>query len=108
MAYYLVQARYTSSAWEAMLKNPQDRGEAIRPIVEKLGGKIHGFWYALGDYDALAIVQMPDNASAAAFSLSAAASGGVSSFKTTALMTTEEGMQAMRKADQVEYHPPTA
>ena len=106
MAYYLVQVAYTCEAWAKMVRNPENRADAIKPVIEKLGGTMQGLWLAFGEYDALAIVQMPDNASAAAFSLAAAAGGAVKSFKTTPLMTVEEGMEAMRKAGDVGYRAP--
>ena len=40
MSHYLFQAAYTSDAWAAMVKNTQDRIEAIRPVVEGLGGTL--------------------------------------------------------------------
>jgi uncharacterized protein with GYD domain len=106
MAYYMLQAAYTPEAWGAMVKNPQNRMEAIRPTVEKLGGKIEGAWLAFGEYDVVLICQMPNNVSAAAFSMVGAAGGAVRAVKTTPLMTTEEAMEAMRKAGGVSYRPP--
>ena len=51
---------------------------------------------------------MPNNVSAAAFSIAAAAGGAVSAIRTTPLMTTKEGMDAMKKAAASSYKPPTA
>ncbi len=42
MPQYLLQAAYTPEAWAAMVKSPQNRLEAVRPVIEKLGGKIDG------------------------------------------------------------------
>ena len=106
MAYYLIQAAYTPESWAAMVKNPQNRAEVIQPAIEKLGGSIKGLWLAFGEYDAIAIVDMPDNVSAAAFALAASAGGGVKALKTTPLMTVEEGIQAMGKAGDIGYRPP--
>ena len=106
MARFMIQAAYTQQAWEAMVRNPRNRTEALRPVIEKLGGRIEGFWYVLGEHDAVAIVEMPDNASAAAFSIAAAAAGAVKSFKTTPLMTAEEGVLAMKRAGEIPYLPP--
>jgi hypothetical protein len=39
MPHYLLQAAYTPQAWEALVRNPHNRFEAIRPAIEKLGGK---------------------------------------------------------------------
>ncbi len=70
-------------------------------------GSIKGLRLAFGEYDAIGIVEMPDNASAAAFSLAAAAGGGVKAFKTTPLMTVEEGIEAMTKAGSCGYESPS-
>lgn len=106
MAYYLLQAAYTAEAWANMTRNPQDREQAIRPVVERLGGRIQGFWWSFGEYDAILIAQMPDNVSAAAFSIAASASGALKATKTTPLISIEEGVQAMRKAAEAGYSPP--
>ena len=106
MAKYLFQAAYTSEALAAQLQNPQNRVEAIRPVIEGLGGRIESAYFAFGDYDVVGIVDMPDNVSMAAFSLAAAAGGAAKAVKTTPLMTIEEGIEAMRKAGGTGYRPP--
>jgi uncharacterized protein with GYD domain len=106
MAYYLIQAAYTADAWAALVKKPQNRVEAIRPAVEKLGGRIEGAWFCFGDYDIVLVCQMPDNLGAAAFSVSAAAGGALRALKTTPLLTTEEGLEVMKKAGGAGYRPP--
>src|SRR3972149_6889048 len=98
MAYYLVQAAYTPEACAAMVKSPQDRFEAVRPVVERLGGKLLSMYMAFGEYDIVGVAEMPDNVSAAAFSLAVSAGGAVRTVKTTPLMTMQEGVEAFRKA----------
>lgn len=107
MPYYLIQAAYTAEAWATMVKTPQNRIEAVRPVVEKLGGRIEGGWLAFGEYDIVAICHMPNNLNAAAFSMAAAAGGAVKAIKTTPLMTPEEGIEAAKKAAKAGYHPPS-
>jgi uncharacterized protein with GYD domain len=107
MPYYMVQAAYSTEAWSGLVKNPQNRLEAVRPVVEKLGGKIEGGWLAFGEYDIVLICQMPNNVSATAFSMAASAGGAVKAVKTTPLMSIDEGMEAMRKASGVGYRPPS-
>jgi uncharacterized protein with GYD domain len=106
MAAYLVQVAYTPEAWATMMKNPQNRQEAIAPVVERLGGRLEALWLAFGEYDTVAIVQMPDNVSAAAFGIAASGGGAVKAFKTTPLMSPQEGVEAMRKAGGAGYRPP--
>jgi uncharacterized protein with GYD domain len=106
MAYYLLQGAYTSESWKSLVSNPTDRVEAVRPIIEKLGGKVEGAWFTFGDYDVVLVMQMPDNVSAAAFSLAVAASGAFKTHKTTPLMTIADGVEAMKKAAGAGYRPP--
>jgi uncharacterized protein with GYD domain len=102
----MVQLSYTPEACGSMIRAPQNRFEAVRPAIEALGGKIEGAWMAFGEYDVVVIVQMPDNVSAAAFGMAVGAGGAVKSYKTTPLLTAEEGVAAMKKASSTGYRPP--
>jgi len=101
-----VQGAYTSETWKSLLKKPVNRFDAIRPAIKKLGGTIEGGWFVFGKYDFVLIAQMPDNISAAAFSLAVAAGGSLKAAKTTSLMTAVEGIAAMKKAAASGYRPP--
>lgn len=107
MPHYLLEAAYSSHAWDTQVKNPQNRFETIRPMIERLGGRLESAYYTFGEYDVVAIVEMPSNVNAAAFSIAASAGGAVKAIKTTPLMTVEEGVAAMRKAPEAGYRPPT-
>ena len=88
------------------MRDPQHRAEQMRPVIERLGGRLESFYYTFGGYDVVTICQFPDNVSAAALSLAASAGGAIKAIKTTPLMPVEEGMQAMRKAAEAGYRPP--
>ncbi len=107
MAHYLFQCSYTAEAWASLVQNPQNRLEAVRSVVEELGGSMENGWTAFGEYDVVAVLQMPDNVSVAAFSMAVSAGGAVKSIKTTPLMSMEEGVEAMKKASGVGYQAPT-
>ena len=107
MPYYLVQVAYTPEAAATLIRNPQNRIEAVRPVLERLGGRVEGAWLMLGDYDVMLIADLPDTVSATAFSMASLAGGALRDCKTTALLTVEEGMEAARKAGQAGYQPPT-
>jgi uncharacterized protein with GYD domain len=91
-----------------MIKKPQDRVAAVRKAVEKLGGKVGSFWMTFGDYDLVGILEMPDNASAAAFAMAVAAGGACKNVKTTPLLSIQEGLEAMKKAGNSGYKPVAA
>lgn len=105
MQHYLLQGSYTAEGWAGLLKNPQNRFDAIRPAVEKLGGKIEHGWLAFGEHDIVAILQMSDDVSAAALAIAFAAGGALRTVKTTPLLTAEQGIEAMKKASECGYHP---
>lgn len=97
MAHFLVQLSYTAESWAAQLEAPKNRVEAVKPVMDKLGGRITAAYYAFGDADLIFIADFPNNVSAAAASLAFSGGGAVKSIKTTPLMTIEEGIEALRK-----------
>jgi uncharacterized protein with GYD domain len=103
MPHYLVQVAYTPDAWSHMVKNPANRTEQIRPMVERLGGKIVGAYMTFGEYDTVSIIELPANTDAAAFAIVASAGGSVRSIKTTPLLTSEEALEALKKAPTIGY-----
>lgn len=108
MPLFLSQVGYNQEGWQALVSNPQNRLEAIRPVVDKLGGRIVNAYFAFGDYDFVLIAEFPDNVSAAALAIAAAAGGAVKSIKTTPLMEASEGLEALRKAAASGYRAPTS
>lgn len=107
MPHYLIQVGYNTSGLAALVKEPQDRIEKVRPAIEAVGGRVESAYYAFGDHDIVLICEMPDNASAAAFALAVGAGGTVSAYKTTVLLTADEAVQAMRTAAESTYKPAT-
>ncbi len=105
MPKYLYRASYSQpEGVQGLLKDGGTaRREAIRQLVEGLGGTLEGYYFAFGDDDVFAIVDLPDNATAAAGSLAIGASGVVS-VTTVPLMTPEEMDGATQTT--VNYRPP--
>src|SRR6266487_4595818 len=106
MALYMAQFSYTAEALATMAKNPQDRSVPSRELIEKLGGRMIGFYYCLGEYDGVALYEAPDDTTAAAISMSAVSPGHLKASHTTKLFTVEETMEAMRKAGSVSFQGP--
>ncbi len=107
MALYLFQMAYTPEAWAALVQNPQNRAEVSRLLPEALGGRQIGFWLSFGEYDLVAIYEVPDNVTMAALAAAIAAGGAARTTKTTPLLTGEEMVEALRKAPQSGYQPPS-
>ena len=100
MAHYLVQLSYTAESYAAQLKNPKNRIEAVKPVLDQLGARILHAYYALGDADLVFIVDAPSNVSVAAAAFAFQAGGAIKSYKTTPLMTLEEGVDALKKGGE--------
>ena len=108
MALYLTRFSYTPETWARLIKNPEDRRVAARKYIESVGGKLHGFWYAFGTHDGYNLWEAPDNVSMAAVAIAIGGGGALSKFETTSLLTVEETLEALGRANTVAYHPPGA
>jgi uncharacterized protein with GYD domain len=106
MPLYLTRFSYTPETWARLIKKPEDRRAAAKQYIESVGGRMHGFWYAFGDHDAYNLWEAPDNVSMAAVAMAISAGGALSSLQTTALLTVEETLAALEKAQSIKYRPP--
>ena len=106
VALYMYQVSYTSEAVAAQVKEPQDRIEAVRPVIEGMGGKLVAAGYPFGEYDAVVLFEAPDDPTAAGFALAIAAGGAARSAKTTRLLSGQEWIESLRKAQGSLYRPP--
>jgi uncharacterized protein with GYD domain len=107
MPLYMVQASYVPEALAAMIKSPQDRSQAIRPLVEGAGGQLRDVFFSQGDYDIVVLFEVPDAEAANAIALAAVGAGHLRAYKTTPLFTGAEVMGAMRRAAQLTIRPPS-
>jgi uncharacterized protein with GYD domain len=106
MPLFLARFGYTPEAWAGLVKDPQNREEAIRPVVEAAGAKLQGFWYAFGECDGYILIDAPDTVSIASISTATSASGALRLFETTALITVDEMVEALKKASELPYRAP--
>ena len=108
MPLYLSRFSYAPETWARLVKNPEDRREAARTYIESVGGKLHGFWYAFGEHDGWNLWEAPDNVSMAAVAIAIGGGGALRSFETTVLLSVDETLEALRKAQGITYRPPGA
>jgi uncharacterized protein with GYD domain len=75
------------------------REAAARKAYESVGGKIEVFyWVGSGEYTGIAIGEMPDAASAAAFTALVDSSGAFAEFRSIELLTASEIDRALGKS----------
>lgn len=106
MPMYLAKFSLTAESWAKVIAKPEDRRKALQPVLESLGGKLHGFWYAFGDADGYVLMEAPDDTSAAAGLVAVAASGAFSQVSTTRLLAVEDMLEALGKAGSLQFRPP--
>lgn len=103
MPKYLWQVSYSQEGAKGLLsEGGTGRREAIRAMVESVGGHVESCYFAFGGYDLYVIGEVPEEA-AASLSVRTAASGAARSH-TVPLLTPEQ----LDEATQLEttYRPP--
>ena len=60
MAKYLALFGFTSEAIKQFVANPSDRAVVVRRLVESVGGSLECYYWMFGQYDGVAIIEMPD------------------------------------------------
>jgi uncharacterized protein with GYD domain len=101
---YLISASYEEDGVKGLLEaGGTSRADALRQIIQSMGGKAEAFYFAFGEHDGYAIVDLPDNVSAVAIPLIVRATG-VANMKVTPLLTPQEIDAATQKT--VNYRPP--
>ena len=104
MPKYLFTGSYTSDGVKGLLQDGgTKRRQVIEEVVTGIGGSLETFYYAYGEHDVYAIVDLPDSASATALSLAVNASGAVTG-NISVLISAEEVDEATRKT--VNYRAP--
>jgi uncharacterized protein with GYD domain len=104
MAKYLINASYSAEGLKGLYKDKASgRLAGVTQMIESLGGKVECAYLALGEYDVVLIVDLPDNVAASAVALTVSATGLVRT-RTTALLTVEETDKALSM--EVRYRGP--
>lgn len=108
MARYLMEGTASQQTLAALVKNPHDRGEALRPLFAKMGGKLEAFYFAVGQPKHYAIFELPDPvdpATLAALGLAPMAQGA-STVSINQILTSAEMVQGFKKATELGYRAP--
>ena len=104
MPKFMIKAIYTAEGMKGLKKDTASaREKAIAAACEAMGGKLDGLYYALGDDNVFAIVDLPSHVHAVSLGAAAAASGWVET-RTVSLLTVAEMDKAVGEA--VRYRPP--
>jgi len=106
MAKYLLQVSYTREGVQGVLKEGgTGRKAMVENLVAGVGGSLEMFYFAFGKDDVVTVVDVADNATAAAIAMKVGASGAAT-VSTTVLLTPEEIDRAAQT--EVDYRAPGA
>lgn len=106
MPKYMIKASYQTEGIRGLAKEGgSGRRAAVQKLIEGIGGKLEGFYFAYGEDDAYVIVDVPDATAGIAVSLAVNSSGAVR-VSTIPLITPEEMDAAAKKT--VAYRAPGA
>ncbi len=107
MGLYLYRFGYTPEAWAALVEKPEDRRTTLAArLFGTFGGRLEGLWYSFGQQDGYALVELPDEIAAAAASAAVMATGSFRLLETTVLLTADEMIEALGRAQDFAYVKP--
>lgn len=110
MCKYLIEVGYTAQAWNTQIDKQASVVERISPALAACGATLECMYYAMGEVDLVGIIDFPTPEDAAAFSLTVTSGGALRLYRTTALLTVDQGIASMRRAARLRdvYSPPMA
>ncbi len=76
MAKYIVMLKYTNKGI-ADIKGSPTRLENAKKAIASMGGRISAFYLTLGRYDAVTVMEAPDDETVAKFALATGSQGNV-------------------------------
>lgn len=106
MPKYLVRASYTAQGSNGLLaEGGTGRRAAVERVVASCGGTLESMYFAFGDEDLYCVIDLPDEESMAAVSMTVRASGAIRS-TAVPLLTPEQIDTAARRT--VDFREPGA
>jgi uncharacterized protein with GYD domain len=106
MPMFLTRFSYSAETWARLQQRPEDRTDAVRESMEAFGGKLHGLWYAIGEYDGIALWEAPNHVSVASSLVATMAAGAHARLDTTALLSVDEVLEALKQSVAISYRAP--
>ena len=100
MPKYVAFFGITSDAMSRFIDRPEDRRGPVRALVEAVGGRLDSYYWMFGQYDGMAIIDVPDSDSAAAVALAATSSGAFRLFETHELIEADNLVRILQRAQQ--------
>src|SRR5918911_5513748 len=94
MSQYILLINWTEQGI-SKIKESSDRYNSFKASLEKVGGKLIGGYYTLGEYDVIIIIEAPNDEVVMSLMLKVGSAGNVRT-KTLKAFTAEEGMNIIK------------
>src|SRR3954454_18245748 len=101
MGHYLIEVGYTSQAWNSQIDTEANVIDRISPALKACGAKLQCMYYAFGERDLVGIIDFKAPEDAAAFALAVGATGALTMYRTTPLLSVDQGIKSMHKAKEL-------
>lgn len=106
MTKYLVLFTFKGETLKAFMKKPSDRAAVVGEAAQSVGGALESYYWMLGQYDGLAILDLPDSAAAARLAMTVSSTGAFTHLETHELFPADQVLQLLQGAKGVEYAAP--
>ena len=109
MALYMMQIKYTLDAIKDIAESGSNREDAVRPLIEKCGGKLISFYGLVGqDHHIVLITEFESWPDCLGMALSGIVGGAIADWKTVQLYSAADMMAATEtyRASKDSYAPP--
>lgn len=106
MAKYMVLFNFGSDAIRRFVASPSDRAAVVRGLVESVGGSLECYYWMFGQYDGMAVFELPDADTAAATILAIVSSGAFTRLETHELIEASDLTSIAERARGIAYQPP--
>ena len=90
LRYFMFSSRPNADAWKFMIENPGDRQAAVSRAVEKIGGKMIGYYWSMHDARNYIIMALPGSETVMAMLIQRLSSGLLHEYEATELLLSSQ------------------
>jgi uncharacterized protein with GYD domain len=106
MAKYVIFFTLKGGAIKGMIDRPSNRETVVSNLLSGVGGSLEAYYWMLGQYDGMAICDIPDSVSAAAISLAVSSTDAFGHLETHELIPASALKHVLDTAKGLSYFPP--
>jgi uncharacterized protein with GYD domain len=106
MPKYAILFTLKGETVKGMIDRPSDRERVVSNLLSGVGGALEAYYWMFGQWDGIAICDVPDSTSAAAVSVAVSSTGAFGHLETHELIPAGSLNEVLDKAKNLSYFPP--